>query len=126
MNRKVMNPHHEDRDVDGQHPEHEDEDGMCVVVEIIVGARPLRMSAPQLVPLCGINAAYRFPCKPQRPRAGCYLYNACYYVCELIRNERSYQEEKNGGGNDSPLWRTGGEDCGCGPPVASVSKSQLV
>ena len=46
MNCKVMNPHHEDRDVDRQHPEHEDEDGMCVVVEIIVGARSLRMSAP--------------------------------------------------------------------------------
>ena len=37
MNRQVMNPDHEDGDVDWKDAEHEDEDGVGVVVEIIVG-----------------------------------------------------------------------------------------
>lgn len=87
---------------------------MCVVVKIIVGARSLRMSA---LYLHGINAAYCLPCKPQRPRAGCYLYNACHHVCKLIGNECGHQEEKDSGGNDSSSWRTSRKDRGCAPPI---------
>ena len=46
VNSEVMDPHHKNGDVDGQHPEHEDENRVCIVVKIIVGARSLRMSAP--------------------------------------------------------------------------------
>ena len=126
MNREVVDPHHEDRDVDGEHPEHEDEDGVCVVVEIIVGARSLETSTPQLMSRREMNAAYCLPRKPQRPRAGCYLYNAGDHVCELIWNECGHQKEKDGGGNDSPSWRTGRRYRGRAPPVSSVSKGHHV
>ena len=36
-----MYPDDEDREIDRENPEHEDEDGMSVVVEIIVGSRSL-------------------------------------------------------------------------------------
>lgn len=39
---EIVDPNHEDRYVDGQYAEHENEDGMNVVVEIMVGCRSLR------------------------------------------------------------------------------------
>ena len=41
MNSKIMYPDDENGKVDGEDPEHEDEDGVGVVVEIIVGSRSL-------------------------------------------------------------------------------------
>ena len=42
MDCKIVNPNHKDRYVDRQYAEHEDEDGVGVVVEIMVGCRSLR------------------------------------------------------------------------------------
>ena len=38
---EIVGPDEEDGDVDGEDPYHEYEDGVCVVVEIIVGTRAL-------------------------------------------------------------------------------------
>jgi hypothetical protein len=37
MDGKVMHPDNENGEVDRKDPEHEDEDGVCVVEEIIMG-----------------------------------------------------------------------------------------
>lgn len=42
VNGKIVDPHDEDGDVDGEDPEHEDEQGVRVVVEVIIGAGPLQ------------------------------------------------------------------------------------
>ena len=39
MNSKVVNPDNKYKDIDWQYPEHENEDRMDVVVEIIMGVR---------------------------------------------------------------------------------------
>ena len=41
VHRQIMGPDEEDGDVDGEHPEHEDQHRVGVVVEIIMGARSL-------------------------------------------------------------------------------------
>lgn len=41
MNGEVVDPDHEDGEVDGEDAEHEDEDGVGVVVEIMMGPRTL-------------------------------------------------------------------------------------
>lgn len=41
MNGKIMGPDEKDGNVDGKDPEHEDQDRMCVIVEVIMGTRSL-------------------------------------------------------------------------------------
>lgn len=41
MNRQVMDPNYEHGDVDRKNAEHEDEDGVCVIVEIMGDFRSL-------------------------------------------------------------------------------------
>ncbi len=41
MNSKVVNPDNKYKDIDWQYPEHENEDRVDVVVEIIMGVRSL-------------------------------------------------------------------------------------
>lgn len=43
MNREIVNPDHENGDVDWEDAEHEDEDRVGVVVEIMVGWRSLHI-----------------------------------------------------------------------------------
>ena len=43
MYSEIMYPNHEDGQIDWEDPEHEDEDGVSVVVEIIMGAGLLRI-----------------------------------------------------------------------------------
>jgi hypothetical protein len=39
MHREVPYPDDEDWQVDGEDPKHKDQDGMCVVVEVVIGVR---------------------------------------------------------------------------------------
>lgn len=70
-----MYPNHKDGDVDREDAEHEDEDGMGVVIEIIMDPRTLFQSENLCMPVCTrswIRDAYHcFSSQPQRPRAGC-------------------------------------------------------
>ena len=98
MHGQVVHPDNQNRKIDRQDPEHEDEDGVGVVVEIIVRAGPLGIRV-RWTCIQGLteglgemgegvkgDGAYSFFGNPQRPRAGCYLYNASDHVCELVRN----------------------------------------
>lgn len=95
---------------------------MRVVVEIIVGAGPLRtqVSKTSGIWMCagniksgardvGEDEAHSLFGNPQRPRAGCYLYNTCDHVCELVRDEARYEEQENSCGDEATSRRCGGE-----------------
>lgn len=41
MNGKVVNPDNKHQDIDWQYPKHENEDGVDVIVEIVMGVRSL-------------------------------------------------------------------------------------
>ena len=66
---EVVGPHEEDGDVDWEDPDHEDEDRVRVVVEIIVGPRAL-YTVRSMFDLGGtIRRAYSFADQPQCSRA---------------------------------------------------------
>lgn len=78
---QVVHPDDQHGHVDRQHPEHEDEDGGGVVVEIIMGA--------------GAGVAR----EAERAHAGADLHDREDHVRELVRDE-SRDEEKEDGGRD--------------------------
>lgn len=55
MDRKIMYPDYKYRKVDGKNPKHEDEDGMRVVVKIVMISRPLASSVSRQVISCEDN-----------------------------------------------------------------------
>lgn len=96
---KVADPHDEDGDVDGQDPQHHDEDRVRVVVEVVVcvGARVAR--------------------QPVRPRACRHLNDAEYHIREVVRYHGGDEHEEDAGGDDS--LPGGGYGKGGGGPSAS-------
>ena len=74
---------------------------MCVVVKIVLRAGPLLQVSTvsgEVEEIGWVSRAWRtnvaqgieayFFCgNPQGPRAGCYLYNTCDHVCELVWDE---------------------------------------
>lgn len=67
-----MYPNHKDGDVDREHAEHEDEDGMRVVVEIMMDPRTLFKVRNLACWRLRIKFTHHgFSSQPQRPRAGC-------------------------------------------------------
>ena len=53
--------------------------------------------------------AYGLLSKPQRPRAGCYLYNTSNHVRKLIRDNCRDHKEEDASGSNPPSWGDGGE-----------------
>lgn len=109
---------------------------MRVVVEIIVGAGQLRTQVSKMFWCLDGRRKHRERSKgrredeahslfgnPQRPRAGCYLYNTCDHVCELVRDEARYEEQENSCGDEATPRRCGGET-GDGFASAMVSLHQ--
>lgn len=87
MDGQVVNPDDQHWHVDWQDPEHEDEHGGCVIVEIIMGAG------------AGVSR------EAERADAGADLHNRKNHVSELVR-DKSRDEEKKNGGRDQALAAT--------------------
>lgn len=60
MHGEIMYPNHKDRDINGEDAEHEDKDGMGVVIEIMMDPRTLLSKSEPLhrLPAHGKNEAY--------------------------------------------------------------------
>ena len=41
MDRKITYPNNQHRNIDGKDPDHEHQDRMCIVIEVVVGVRAL-------------------------------------------------------------------------------------
>lgn len=92
---KIMYPNHEDGKIYGENPEHQNEDGMRVVVKVVSRTGPGLASLTKSAGTCGD------------------LNETCYKVGELIGYKRRDQEEKDtcgknaaAGSTGSKCWRT--------------------
>lgn len=93
MDNQVVSPDQQDQGIDGQDPEHENEDGVCVVGEVEVCGVPLNA----LAKVVGIGnregrVSYCLPGMPLCSNTGCELNNACNHVCKLVRDNSRHED----------------------------------
>lgn len=105
VHRKVMDPNHEDGKIYRKDPEHQNEDGMRVVVEIV------GRTGPGLTGLA------------KGAGTGSDLDETCYEVGELIGYKCRYQEEKDACGKNAPTRSAGSK---CWRTRSSICKVRLI
>jgi hypothetical protein len=101
MHNEVVGPDQEDKHIDGQDPQHQNQDGVCVVVEIQMRSGSCFLG----MPLC--------------PHACGQLHNAGNHVGELVWNDGGHKDQKNCSVNDASSRRWGAEDREISPILSS-------
>lgn len=86
---EVSYPNNEDRDVDGEDPDHENEDRMRVVVEVVVCVKVLLRSAR--FKSKGRMNTHRFAGQFETANTSYDLHNTEHDIRKLVRNHRRHQ-----------------------------------